>query len=143
MLGVHGAPDGPDRSLSPFDPDDHTFLGSAVVHTGYPALGESTRRRSSSHPITIKPVGRLSQFFRNPFAFLFERSSQEDRLAAYVIREHDRGRPLDEILNDRYILNRTTPSQLQRLLDNPDLIRALGKDTIESVRTTMEATARS
>jgi hypothetical protein len=91
--------------------------------------------------ITIKPVARLSQFFRNPFSFLFERSSHEDRLASYVIREHDRGRPLEEILNDRYILNRTTPSQLQRLLDNPDLIRALGKDTIESVRTTMEATA--
>jgi hypothetical protein len=88
-------------------------------------------------------VGRLAQFFRNPFSFLFERSSQEDRLAAYVIREHDRGRPLEEILNDRYILNRTTPSQLQRLLDNPDLIRALGNDTIESVRATMESsTAR-
>ena len=82
-------------------------------------------------------MGRLSQFFRNPLAFLFERSSQEDRLAAYVMREHDRGRPLEDILNDRYILNRTTPQQLQRLLDNPDLIRALGQDTIESVRTTM------
>ena len=86
-------------------------------------------------------MGRLSQFFRNPFGFLFERSSQEDRLAAYVIREHDRGRPIEEILNDRYILNRTTPSQLQRLLDNPDLVRALGNDTIESVRATMESTA--
>jgi hypothetical protein len=79
-------------------------------------------------------VSRLSELFRNPFSFLFERSSQEDRLAAYVIREHDRGRPLSEILNDRYILNRTTPHQLQRLLDNPDLVRALGQDTIESVR---------
>jgi hypothetical protein len=86
-------------------------------------------------------VARLSQFFRNPFAFLFERSTQEDRLAAYVIREHDRGRPVEEILSDRYILNRTTPSQLQRLLDNPDLVRALGNDTIESVRATMESTA--
>jgi hypothetical protein len=79
-------------------------------------------------------VSRLSELFRNPFSFLFERSSQEDRLAAYVLREHDRGRPLSEILNDRYILNRTTPQQLQRLLDNPDLVRALGEDTIESVR---------
>ena len=85
-------------------------------------------------------MGRLSQFFRNPFAFLFERSSQEDRLAAYVIREHNRGRPLEEILQDRYIVNRCTPSQLQRLLDNPDLIRALGNDTIEAVRMTMSST---
>jgi hypothetical protein len=78
--------------------------------------------------------------FRNPFTFLFERSSQEDRLAAYVIREHNRGRPLEEILQDRYIVNRTTPSQLQRLLDNPDLVRALGNDTIEAVRMTMSST---
>jgi hypothetical protein len=82
-------------------------------------------------------VAKLSQLFRNPFAFLFERSSQEDRLASYVIREHDRGRSLDEILNDRYILNRTTPQQLERLLDNPDVVRALGQDTIESVRMSM------
>jgi hypothetical protein len=86
-------------------------------------------------------VGRLSQLFRNPFAFLFERSSQEDRLAAYVLREHNRGRPLQEILQDRYIVNRTTPSQLQRLLDNPDLVRALGNDTIESVRMTMSSSS--
>jgi hypothetical protein len=84
-------------------------------------------------------MGRFSQLFRNPFSFLFERSSQEDRLAAYVIREHDRGRTLDEILNDRYVLNRTTPHQLQRLLENPDLVRAIGNDTIESVRTTMSS----
>ncbi len=85
-------------------------------------------------------MGRFSQLLRNPFSFLFERSSQEDRLASYVIREHDRGRSLDEILNDRYILNRTTPQQLQRLLENPDLVRALGRDTLESVRTTMSST---
>ena len=85
-------------------------------------------------------MGRLAQLFRNPFAFVFERSSQEDRLAAYVIREHDRGRTLDEILNDRYILNRTSPQQLQRLLENPELVRAIGNDTIESVRTTMSST---
>ena len=82
-------------------------------------------------------MGRISQFFRNPHAFLFERPSQEDRLAAYVIREHDRGRSLEDILNDRYILNRTSPQQLRRLLENPDLVRTLGNDTIESVRTTM------
>ena len=37
---------------------------------------------------------RFGDFLRNPFSFLFARSGPEDRLAAYVIREHDRGRPL-------------------------------------------------
>ena len=79
-------------------------------------------------------MGRLGDLFRNPFAFLFQRSSQEERLAAYVIREHDRGRSLEEILNDRYLLNRTTPHQRARLLDRPEVIRAIGDDTIEGAR---------
>ena len=48
-------------------------------------------------------MGRLSDFFRNPFSFLSTRSSQEERLAAYVIREHERGRALDDILDDPYV----------------------------------------
>jgi hypothetical protein len=79
-------------------------------------------------------VGRLSQIFRNPFAALFSRSDQVDRLSAYVIREHGRGRPLAEILEDPYIRNRSTPEQRQRILDNPDVIRALGEGTVEEAR---------
>ena len=41
--------------------------------------------------------------FRDMFSFLFQRSSAEERVAAYVIREHDRGRDLAEILEDRYV----------------------------------------
>ena len=84
-------------------------------------------------------MGRLGDLFRNPFSFLFSRSSQEERLAAYVIREHDRGRSLEEILNDRYLLNRTTPQQRERLLDRPEVIRAIGDDTIESAKATLES----
>lgn len=71
---------------------------------------------------------------RNPFSFLFTRSSGEDRIAAYVIREHERGRPLAEILDDPYIKNRTTPSERERLLDRPEVVRALGRDTVEAAR---------
>jgi hypothetical protein len=86
-------------------------------------------------------VARLPDLLRNPFSFLFQRSSQEERLAAYVIREHDRGRSLEEILNDRYLLNRTTPAQRERLLDRPEVIRAIGDDTIESARATLASSA--
>ena len=78
---------------------------------------------------------RITAFLRNPFSFLFAKSSLEERLAAYVIREHDRGRSLDEVLEDRYLVNRTTPSQRQRLLDRPEVIRAIGDDAIESAKT--------
>jgi hypothetical protein len=79
-------------------------------------------------------VAKLSELFRNPFSFLFARSSNEERVAAYIIREHERGRPLSEILDDPYIRNRTTPHERERLLDRPELIRALGDDVIASVR---------
>jgi hypothetical protein len=86
-------------------------------------------------------VPRLADLIRNPFSFLFQRSSQEERLAAYVIREHDRGRSLEEILNDRYLANRTTPAQRERLLDRPEVIRAIGDDTIESARSTLASSS--
>ncbi len=72
--------------------------------------------------------------FRNLFSFLFQRSSADDRVAAYVIREHGRGRDLAEILEDRYVLNRLGPDQRARLLDRPEVIKALGNDTIADAR---------
>ena len=77
---------------------------------------------------------RLSSFWQNPFSFLFARPSVEDRLAAYVIREHERGRPLAEILEDPYIQNRATPQQRERLLDRPEIIHALGETTVAEAR---------
>ena len=72
-------------------------------------------------------MGRFSDFFRSPFSFLFTRSSQEDRLATYVIREHERGRALDDILDDPYVRNRAQPQQIARVLDRPEVIHALGE----------------
>jgi hypothetical protein len=84
-------------------------------------------------------MGRLADLLRSPFSFLGARSSQEERVAAYVVREHERGRTLAEILDDPYVRNRLTPQQSERLLDRPEIIRAVGDQTIEqtrSVRTT-------
>jgi hypothetical protein len=75
-------------------------------------------------------VMALGDFFRN----LFGRSDQLDRLSVYVIREHERGRPLAEILEDPYIRNRTTPQERERLLDKPEVIRAIGDDTVAETR---------
>jgi hypothetical protein len=74
------------------------------------------------------PLKGLS-FLRNPFSFLFARSGTEDRLAAYVIREHGKGRTLAEVLEDPYVRNRATEQQRARLLERPDVIRAVGAHT--------------
>jgi hypothetical protein len=72
------------------------------------------------------------------FSFLSQRSTGEDRVAQYVIREHDRGRPLSEILEDRYVVNRlTSPEQRARLLDRPEIIQAVGGDTAEAARASL------
>jgi hypothetical protein len=79
-------------------------------------------------------MARLGALLRNPFSFLFSGSSHEDRVAAYLIREHERGRSLAEILDDPYVRNRITPQEQARLLDRPELIRALGDDVVAAAR---------
>jgi hypothetical protein len=79
-------------------------------------------------------VLRFRSFVRNPFSFLFAGSSKEERLAAYIIREHDRGRSLSEILDDPYIRNRATEREVARLLDRPEVIEALGHATVSETQ---------
>jgi hypothetical protein len=82
---------------------------------------------------------RFASLLRSPFSFLFARSSMEERVVAYVIREHGRGRALSEILEDRYVQNRLTPQQRLRMLDRPELIQALGDETVEDTRRDLES----
>jgi hypothetical protein len=74
-------------------------------------------------------VGRLTQFFKSPFSSLFSGSSREDQLASYVIREHASGRTIEDIMDDPYLKNRSTPEQRRRLLESPDVIRAVAEHT--------------
>jgi len=79
-------------------------------------------------------VGRLSRFFRfrNPFSELSSRGSRDDQLAAYVIREHGLGRTIEDISDDPYLRNRASDDQIQRLLQRPDVIRAVGEHTAQA-----------
>jgi hypothetical protein len=83
---------------------------------------------------TIDPVAQLSSMLRNPFSFLFARSSKEEQVVAYITREHRRGRRLSEILEDRYVQNRLTPQQQLRLLERPEVVKALGEQDIDAAR---------
>jgi hypothetical protein len=75
-------------------------------------------------------VARFSSFLRNPFSFLFAGSAKEEGIVAYLIREHDRGRSLSEIVKDPYVRNRATEHELARLLERPELVEALGRATV-------------
>lgn len=58
--------------------------------------------------------------------------SKVDALAAYVVREHKQGRSLEDILDDPYLKNRATDEQRLRLLERPEVIRAVGEHTAAS-----------
>ena len=79
-------------------------------------------------------MGGIGRFLRGLFSFLGARSTQEERVAVYLIREHDRGRTLDDILDDPYVRNRLSPPEIARLLDRPDVIKAIGDDMAEAAK---------
>ena len=82
-------------------------------------------------------MSALKSFVKNPlslFGFLFAKSSNEERIAAYIIREHDRGKTIDDILDDPYIRNRMTVQEVGRVLERPDVLRAIGDDMVEAGR---------
>jgi hypothetical protein len=69
-------------------------------------------------------------FLRNPFSFLFAGRRSEKQVATYIVREHRRGRRLDEILDDPYVRNRCSEQDVARVLESPDVIHALGEDVV-------------
>lgn len=77
----------------------------------------------------------LADAIRGAFSFLSSSSRNEQRMADYVVREHHRGRPLQEILQDKYVTNRCTPEQIKRLLDRPEVVHALGDDVVADAKT--------
>jgi hypothetical protein len=64
---------------------------------------------------------------RSTLASLFARRPREDYLAEYVIRECSQGRTLAEVLDDPYVVNRSTMAERARLLERPEVIEAAGK----------------
>jgi len=77
---------------------------------------------------------RFASFMRNPFAFLFAKTSAEEHVAAYLLREHAAGRRVEEILEDPYVQNRLTLEQQRRMLGRPDVVHALGEQIVSSAR---------
>jgi hypothetical protein len=76
----------------------------------------------------------MTDFLKSPFGFLLVRSQKEKLMAEYVMREHARGRTLDDILDDAYVTNRLSPEQVSRLLERPEIVQAVGNDIVVARR---------
>jgi hypothetical protein len=67
---------------------------------------------------------------------LFRTSNREQYLERYVLREHKRGRPVAEILEDAYVQNRSSAADRARLLERPEVIAAIGENALREMRGT-------
>ena len=52
------------------------------------------------------------------------------RVTAYIVREHGNGRPLGEILDDRFVVEHASTAAITNLLQDPGLIRRLADDCL-------------
>ena len=87
-----------------------------------PATGEELAQAPNSSP---QDVDRAVRAARAAFAD-WSQSTPARRSQALLA--------LAEILDDPYVRNRCTPHEVERLLDRPELIRALGDDVVSGVR---------
>ena len=81
-------------------------------------------------------MARIGDFIRNLFATT---KSSNERISAYIVREHDRGRTLDDILDDPYVVNRCSPDEIARILERPEVITALGPSVAEAAKQSVDA----
>jgi hypothetical protein len=82
---------------------------------------------------------RFASFLRNPFSFLFAKTSAEEHVVEYLLREHGAGRRVEEVLDDAYVRNRLTPEQQRRMFSRPDVIHALGEQDVQAARAYLSA----
>ena len=75
-------------------------------------------------------MGSFADSVRAFFGSILPKSRKEDLVAEHIIREHHRGRSLTEILDDAYVTNRLSPDKVNRCLERPDVIHAVGEDLI-------------
>lgn len=77
---------------------------------------------------------RILPRVRSSFSFLTASSRREQYVARYVIRECGSGRALEDVLTDSYVRNRVTPEEQARLLERPEIVAAIGEQTVAEMR---------
>jgi hypothetical protein len=68
-------------------------------------------------------------------------SAKHKRLIEYVVRQLRSGRDLESVLNDPYVVNRSTVLDRRALLEEPEVIEAAGDEVLERMRRELETIA--
>jgi len=69
----------------------------------------------------VKSIGNKVREFLDDLAT----DAVEERVVEYVIREVRNGRKLTDALQDPYVKNRLSGERLDKILENPEVIKAL------------------
>lgn len=70
---------------------------------------------------------------------LADSGARHKRLVEYVIRQVGAGRHLAEVLEDPYVTNRSTPLERRALLEEPEVVDAIGAEVLDELRARIEA----
>lgn len=73
---------------------------------------------------------------------LADRSAKHKRLVEYVVRQVGGGRHLSEVLEDPYVTNRSTPLERRALLEEPEVVDAIGAEVLDDLRSRIETLLR-
>lgn len=68
-------------------------------------------------------------------------SARHKRLIQYVVRQLKAGRPIAQVLEDPYVVNRSNIVDRRALLEEPEVVEAAGEQTIGALRARLEALA--
>jgi hypothetical protein len=93
-------------------------------------------------PVRSEERARRSTFGGNPFWLFGPRPFREQRLRAYIHRQHRAGRPLSEILCDRELEELGGATLTWWVVTSPLTIEALGADACEQIRSCMDSARR-
>jgi hypothetical protein len=66
-------------------------------------------------------------------------SARHKRLIDYTLRQVRIGRPLAEVLEDPYVINRASPLERRALLEEPKIVDAVRDDVLNDLRARLEA----
>lgn len=66
-------------------------------------------------------------------------SARHKRLVEYVVRQVGQGRALAEVFEDPYVTNRISDIERRALLDEPEVVEAVGDDVVNEMRRRIEA----
>jgi hypothetical protein len=70
-----------------------------------------------------------------------DKNARHKRLIEYVLRQVGTGRSIAEVLEDPYVINRASTIDRRALLEEPEIVDAVGDRTLSAMRERLETLA--